>query len=350
VADNKMINYGPLHQKAMLFPVESLQSDWVLVCEGETDCLVACQMGYPALTTTGGADTWRDEFTQQLAGKRVVFCYDADKAGRQGAMQHALKVIGQAASVAILKLPLAGTKAEKDITDYFVNLGHSKAEFDALLAKAETIEDRVTDAPAPDDTEHPLHLSQVGIDEYVGKRVRSKVLVAGKDLAPFQVPYKVAFKCTDVGSEKVCDRCGICKAGGQKEVTVPEWSSELLQMVNVPSEILEYRLAQMAKVPERCRKYTREVKEYANVEAVKVIPEIDFNSEHTEYVIRNMYYLGHGLETNHTYDVSAVVMPDPKNQYATALIYRADASQDSVEQFEYTDEVATILSMFKVGA
>lgn len=346
--EDKMIGYTAGQNVARLFPIDNLVSNWILLCEGETDTMLACQYGFPAITVTGGADTWRREFTEQLRGKLVVICYDADEAGRRGAAQHAISLLEAASEVRILKLPLRGTKAEKDLSNYLLNLGHSADDLRALIDAAEVIENKLgagDNAPPPDEVSE-IHLSEIGEDHLVGKRVRSTVLVAGKDLAPFQVPFKIGFQC-EMG-EKQCAGCGIARAGGQKEVQVPEYSSTLLEMVNVPSSTLEFVLARLAGVPAKCWKFKREIKEYANVESIKAIPEIDFTSERSEYVIRNLYYLGHGMETNHTYKIESVVMPDPKNQYATSLVYKAEPSQDSVEKFELDPETVEMLSIFKV--
>lgn len=347
--DLKMVPYAEGYNMARLFPVENLASDWVLLCEGEMDCILACQYGYPAITATGGAGTWTEDFTLLLTGKRVVVCYDTDKAGKDGARQVATKLLGKTAEVRIARLPLAGTKEEKDITNYLVDLCHSKQDFDAVIAQAELVELKVQETAKPSDDVTRLHLSEVGRDEFVGKRVETNLLVAGKDLAPFQVPYKIAFKCDAVGTDKLCERCGICRAGGQREVQVPEYSSSILEMVNVPSGMLESILAGMAGVPDRCRRYTRQVLDYVNVEAIKAIPEIDFAADTSTYVIRQLFFLGHGLDTNHTYKVAMVVMPDPKTQYGTALIYEAIAAQDSVEKFDVDATMGAALRVFQVG-
>jgi hypothetical protein len=345
-AKDKMIAWGPRYNRARLFPFENTKSDWVLLCEGETDCMLACQMGYPAVSATGGADTWLEEFNQQLKGKRVVICYDADPAGRKGATATALKLLPHAAEVRILTLPLAGSKEEKDITDYFKNLGHTKADFDKLIESAEKVEP-LAEKRKPDDKEEEIHLSRVGEHRYVGKRIRSTVLIAGKDLAPYQVPQKVAYSCPAVGTEKMCDRCQLGLNNGQRLVQLAEWNNDLLQCVNVPVEKLNALMGRICGIPDRCPKYKYEVTEYANIESVKAIPEIDFTADESEYVIRNLFYLGHGIETNKTYHVTGVVMPDPKTQYATALIYDAVPSQDSIEKFEATDEMRNMLKMFQ---
>lgn len=348
-AKDKMIAWDVGYNRARLFPIENTKGQRVILFEGETDCLLACQNGYPAVTATGGADTWLEEFNDMLKGKDVFICYDADAPGKTGASKVAQKLLPFAESVRVIKLPLSGSKDEKDYTNYALNLGHPNADFDKLIDAAELIVPMVETAAPPDDIT-PLHLSAIGEDIYVGKRVQSTVLIAGKDLAPFQVPYRIGFQCDQVGSEKQCERCGIAKANGSREVKLPEWSPDILKMVNVTSERLDMVVGEIGGVPNRCPKFKHEVKEYANVESVKAIPEIDFSAENAEYVIRSLFFLGNSLQTNHTYRIDAVVMPDPKTQYATALVYNAVPAQDSIEKFVLTPEMAASLKLFQVCA
>jgi len=56
-----------------------------LIVEGEADALLACQMGFAAVTGTGGAGTWKERWSQDLRGlDRVTILYDDDDAGDKG--------------------------------------------------------------------------------------------------------------------------------------------------------------------------------------------------------------------------------------------------------------------------
>lgn len=342
---DKVVSYGPGYGTIRLWPVPLDSEDWVLLTEGETDALVARQHGLPASTTTGGSGAWKKEFSDKLRGKLVVISYDADSAGKRGATSLAEHLVGIAREVRILRLPLRGTADEKDLTDYFVKLRHTRTDFDVLLAAAELVLPPAPKIEPADGDILDLHLSDVGRHNYVGRRIRSTVLIAGKDLAPFQVPKKLKYKC-EMG-EKYCVRCGIGRCDGELVVDVPEFSADFLRMVNTPQEKLDIVVSELAHVPNKCRKYKMAVEEYANVESIKAIPEIDFNNSHHEYVIRNLFYLGHGLQTNRTYQITAVVMPEPKTQYATALISDAKSAQDTIEKFQLTDELMKMLEIFR---
>ena len=74
----------------------------VVICEGEIDAMLLEQHGYRAVTTTGGAGTWKDEWAKFFAHiKQVVILYDNDKAGVDGAA----KVISTITHAKIVTLP-----------------------------------------------------------------------------------------------------------------------------------------------------------------------------------------------------------------------------------------------------
>mgnify|MGYP000894786561 CR=1 FL=1 len=70
-----------------LFNADTLwNADAVVVCEGEIDAMLLERWGYRAVTTTGGAGTFKPEWVRFFAHvRRVVVLYDNDKAGREGA-------------------------------------------------------------------------------------------------------------------------------------------------------------------------------------------------------------------------------------------------------------------------
>lgn len=59
-----------------------------IICEGEIDCMLLCQAGYNAVTSTGGAGSWRAEWARFFAGvQRIYVLFDNDSAGRDGALK-----------------------------------------------------------------------------------------------------------------------------------------------------------------------------------------------------------------------------------------------------------------------
>jgi putative DNA primase/helicase len=92
--------------RTRLFPAPCFWRPGVLwLCEGEPDTLCALSQGINAVTQTAGCGTWPDEFSQAMAGRDVVICYDADIAGHKGAMKAAASLIKHVKSVRVMIWP-----------------------------------------------------------------------------------------------------------------------------------------------------------------------------------------------------------------------------------------------------
>ncbi|MDN3512326.1 MAG: toprim domain-containing protein, partial [Candidatus Jettenia sp.] len=73
--------------KASLYPSCIIKEDlpFIIITEGEFKALLLNQLGFPAVTGTGGANTWKREWNTFLVNLDVVLAYDNDEPGRQGA-------------------------------------------------------------------------------------------------------------------------------------------------------------------------------------------------------------------------------------------------------------------------
>lgn len=57
-----------------------------VICEGEIDAMLMHQLGYHAVTSTGGAGSWRSEWAKFFSHVgQVKILFDNDKAGKEGA-------------------------------------------------------------------------------------------------------------------------------------------------------------------------------------------------------------------------------------------------------------------------
>jgi len=125
------------HNEARLFPdpINIADAEHVLVCEGELDAILAIQKGYCAITGTGGAETWKDDWSEHFKGKVVTIAYDNDSAGREGAVRVAESLAPYAAGIRILEWP--DILPEKgDVTDFFVSCNFGKDQFEIYLEKS----------------------------------------------------------------------------------------------------------------------------------------------------------------------------------------------------------------------
>ncbi len=114
---------------------------FILIAEGEFKALLLNQLGFPAVSGTGGANTWKREWSPLFQGLNVIMAYDNDEPGRQGAQRVAEALSGTAKSVKAIQWQamLDGSRDKKDVTDFFVTLGKAKEDFQRLIDGAQVI-------------------------------------------------------------------------------------------------------------------------------------------------------------------------------------------------------------------
>lgn len=88
----------------------------VFVVEGEKDVHTLEEWGLVATTSAGGANSWRPDFAQYLAGAHVVIIPDNDEPGVEYARSIKAALQETASSVRLLQLP--GLPPHGDVTDW----------------------------------------------------------------------------------------------------------------------------------------------------------------------------------------------------------------------------------------
>jgi len=120
--------------KVSLYGIDKIgDSKSVLITEGEKDCLASWSCNIPAVTSTGGAMSFQEEWAILLQGKEVTLCFDNDFAGGEG-MAKTAKILGLE-NVRIIFLP--DRPGVKDISDYIAGGG----DLGQLMKTARVISD-----------------------------------------------------------------------------------------------------------------------------------------------------------------------------------------------------------------
>ena len=72
--ENKMISFGKGYGEVRLYPEAhfDILHEEVIFCEGEWDAIQLQRNGFNAITCTGGAGTWKDDWLWCFVGKKVV--------------------------------------------------------------------------------------------------------------------------------------------------------------------------------------------------------------------------------------------------------------------------------------
>ncbi len=142
--DPKTLPYcSDLPEATSLFPEDQLENDVIYLTEGELDALCAISHGLSAITVTGGAGSWKDEWTPLFKGKKVRVIYDCDTKGREGARKIAAILSSAANEVKLVDL---GLNDKEDLTDWFVKYDKNKEELEELASgtKAMTVPRKMT--------------------------------------------------------------------------------------------------------------------------------------------------------------------------------------------------------------
>jgi hypothetical protein len=143
----------PKGAKAALYGARSLQGvQMAIIAEGELDALILRSKGFTAVSSTGGAGTFPEEWAKLFSNiPRVYIVYDLDDAGRKGALNVA-KIIPH---TKIVSLP-EELGEHGDVTDFFVKAGKTVDDFRQLLEKARSLTEieetgeRYSPLPAPE--------------------------------------------------------------------------------------------------------------------------------------------------------------------------------------------------------
>ena len=323
------------------FPAQNLDSDWILLCEGETDALRACVLGLPGVTVCGGAQTWRRQWNKLFAKKRVVICYDSDSAGLKGSTKIANNLLGVAAEVKVVGLP-SHTKGY-DLCDYF---GDGNSKDDLLELIKATPPYRAPEKDVDDSPYAKVHLSQASRAEHYGKRVEIKAVVAGKDVSPYYIPIKMVFICNP-GESKKCSDCPVAERGGEYEFEYDKEDIELVSLINTSTREQDAVIRRRLGIPAQCRDLECTVLTPGNLEQLRLIPEIDFTDEEVQHVTREGFCHVHGIETNRVFIFRGRSLPSPKTQHVIHLFHEAESSIDNVSQWKLTDDINDQLQIFR---
>ncbi len=346
--DDSDFSYGRMR----LFPVENFQKKNILLVEGETDCLLANQLGFNAVTVTSGAGSFYPDWAvKYFKDKKVFICYDIDQAGKVGSIRVAKYLQGYAEIVRIVDLSTKMSEPKNgDFSDFFLKLNFSINDFKELLQESK-IFNEVENVKTPRNrTYKSVSLSNLSNATNAMMNVEVKALVSGKDFPPYEIPDKIVSKCDANMGDNICPFCPMyVEHKNKKELKLSETidNGTLLNLIDVSDNQLFQGIRKQLGIPPRCNHWQAEILTYINIEELRLIPEIDFSSDDQEYVQQVVYYTGHGIKTNQVYNFQGLALPNPKTQQSTALFYIGKPSIDSIDLFEMTPEIHSQLLKFQ---
>jgi hypothetical protein len=315
-----------------LYPFAQLEADRIVVCEGEWDALITIQNGYPAVTRTASADTWRNEWNEYFNGKQVYLAHDADEKGQLGNRKVG-RALNRIAEVKTLTLPYEIVpKHGKDMTDFW--LEHDRSDMEQMMSNAEPWGNK--------GDKHDAEIITV-LDAFdalrVGDPVKLQVTIKGKKEPGYSIPRKATLSCTrDAGAK--CQVCSMNPAGGEMKLEIEPQDPDILGMIGEGQTKIFTALAGAAGVPgAKCSRLEIDVTEHQAVEILFGRPSIDHadGTKTKDYKNITVTSVGrHDTESNNTVVITGALHPSPKDQRNEFLAWEVQKQETSVDRFEMT--------------
>ena len=347
---DKVMNYAKGYGQARLYPLDALESQTVIIHEGEWDALLQESKGFKAITNTAGAGTWLSQWNDLFKGKNVFICYDNDEPGRKGAEKVATNLHGVAKKVSIVTLPLSGTPDDKDITDYYLKHGKDSDDFMQVLSTAKEF------TPSEEELESAgkairTSLIEARASKFKHKLVEFDVMVVGKDTSPYNIPAKRRFTCSSVGlSEKLCAQCQVGRCGGELILDIPQ-DPDMLELIRSSKQQQTGLIKRKAGIPQNCSMFQADDVKSVNIEELLLAPEIqsfaEWNGEEGTYLLQNAFFVDGSIDANRSYRMKGIMTPDPWSQHVTFLLIEAEPLQDSISAFKMNPEIYGKLTQFQ---
>jgi hypothetical protein len=335
----KMVTHRLGDGRPVLYPLELLQGlpsgRQLIICEGEWDCLLLNQRGFPALTNTGNCKTWSDTWWDWLLGYELVFIYDVNDTGppvdlgQVAARRRAREFVERGGKCRVVELPIDDRGG--DVTDFFIKHRRSNDDLRQLIGQTPLFDP----SQSPDDPDLTLETTESedgDIQEvdlfhasdgaYLNKPISWRAVVAGRGSAPFLYPKKFGYTIY---------RRDDTKESGVE--TISPWDPDILHYVNKTTQQQTAALRRRFGLEKTDRFATYDV-EAGKLEEVFLIPPLDSSSrDNQRHVLRRCFYHGQGLDTNRVYEFMGFTAATPDKQESVQVIVEATPSFTEIDGF-----------------
>jgi hypothetical protein len=340
----------------LLFPFDIWRNDDrpSLVMAGENDTLLTRQLGFNAVTGTGGEGNFPMMFVGLFKGKKVYVVGDCDETGKKAAEITAFKLKDAGAEVHIVDLGLSGTKEDKDLTDYVLKHGKTAEDLQALLDEAPLFDEisfqRVKNEQAP-----LVNLWDVSKGENSGQRLSTRVTLAGKYDMVMQIPSAIEWRCKGrMPDDPACKTCPI-GVNGNPEKGLWTLKEKNLKDVFYMADVNEQKQrsfinSRCSPLPPDCPNGKVTIKAKRDVHKVVFTPDVETEDEDTGFrsVEQYAYVVGHQLDDGARYRAFFRSYPHPTDgQRVFMVVDKIEESDNALNMFKMTPQIAKQLEVFQ---
>jgi len=176
--------------------------------------------------------------------------------------------------------------------------------------------------------------------EYLGKRLNVKAEAIGRLDTVMAIPYEVELSCELSGTDK-CNGCPLQANNTGLKVYVTARNHNIMNLIEPSNQPLVTKLAYIFNIPQRnaCNDWKFKIMSQQNVETIYISPVIANEFSDSDRYIRNtVYFLGHGLKENTSYEFTGYTHIS-KNNTVKFIVDGIEPMVDSLEHFVLTDEI-----------
>jgi len=390
------IRYG---KPARLYGLELLakdKSDFAMITEGEFDSMLAVQFGIMAVSGTHGCGTFNEKWVGHFKGKKVALFYDQDEEGKRAVneivLPHFKSAVksGQVKSVSITSPPLAGTKDDKDITDWVVKRGCTPAPFKKMVHDSpvhvfeddpqttqdqyELLEKAANNPPIP-----IRSFAEIDRTDLIGKRVSCEITVCSESKQSYFAAEEFRVRSCIL---KSAGRCALCSGPIRIPHGARDFIGSCMSSDAQVSAMLARNYCSKGQRPQIEVTSKRTVREFLAHQKVSRVSNVQVNIQHeqeddeaiieavekaaddknpperkkrkrgrpkakddmydeknNQLVERNVYYLSDKSITPGNYYAEGWVTDRPQDQGSTFLIDYLEPQEDDYESFDKNDHI-----------
>lgn len=333
-----------------IFPYQVINTnpDEIIICEGELDALITNQYGFPAVTRTASARTWRAEWNHLFKDKVVYLAHDADDAGQDANRRVGRALLKVAREVRTVRLPYPITdKHGRDLTDWWLDHDGDDAGFRRLLEESAPFD--ASQAEEAEETDPADANVMDALDgRKAGRPLRLTVTIKGKRDPGYTVPRKTRYRCTRDNGE-TCKVCPLYGAGGDDEKITPSGDEVILEMMESTRPQLQQLLRAQYGIP-KCPKLTMDVTEHQSVEVLFARPSVDHMNGNGagDYKSIKLTSVGrHDTMPNNTVRVVGALRPDPRKQLSEFQVWDIARMETTLDRFNLDSDTIKELKQFR---
>jgi DNA primase len=340
--------------KVLLLPFDLWRVDDrpTLLCAGEKDMAIARQMGFNALTFTGGEQAFPKLFKHSFKGKKVYIAYDNDQAGHEGSR----KIASLLKDVEAIPYVVTGhysvcTEKGEDIHDFFIKYGKSMEDLTRILESTPEFSEE------DHRTEQQKYIPLVTITEamqgqYANRLVSSRVSVVATYEEAFHVPDYVELTKFQEGNNK-----DTMAPGEQRVYTLDEENVKdilLLMDSNLKEEQIKASVKSLVRIPPKELNVSYVAKSRSQVFKAVVTDDLESETVQDSSDRKSMrellvYSIGEQIQAGTKYRIFYKPVGHPlKGQQVVGIVTKLEESDTSINRFSINDNTIESLKCFQV--